>query len=359
MLQTGSPLQVHFGEKVFTRVKKNVQETCHMPLTTSPENFLQQQSSLEPQHQHHSSLPDTIFMEHSKIYPQQQPLGLFSSQTSPNSFPTQRQACANCQATESPVWRKGNHDEMLCNKCGLYRLRYGKNRPTHVKAGRRQKKSSSKKRDLQVTSEEESDKTCQEQVYTACPSTKKVKTNPSSEKLTIAPREPSFSPDRSTVSCQNSSNGSDLQNSSSSTSSTNNFNELSLEFLENESLFNDLDGHVEGIIPQVSVVENHNIQSSMDILRKQLAEASQRYPLLMNTLISIIRKHVLNQPNVVAMIQSQQQYPKVPNVMHSHYSPILDSLVSSQQQPNNNNNFFMREMEFYSIPQYFHFKRNA
>ncbi|KAG2392422.1 hypothetical protein C9374_012674 [Naegleria lovaniensis] len=263
-----------------------------------------------------------------------------TSSNSPSSHPSARTSCANCHATESPVWRKGNKDDILCNKCGLYRLRYGKNRPTIVKAGRRQKNSSSKKR--QVTAEDEEEEEAKNDLKA-----KKVKTTTthSNESITCTTSENS-SPDSSAVSCQNSQD-SDLQ--TSPVSLTNVSNEFSFDFLDHEILTNDLEMSLPmENFQQFSNMENQSLPT-MEMLRKQLSDASHQYPLLMNTLISIIRKHVLNQPNIVAMVHSQHRCPQMPTVTQYSDSPILDSLLNSQS----NNTLFMREMEFYSLPQFY------
>lgn len=42
-----------------------------------------------------------------------------ASHMSTQSNPYQTQ-CAHCKSFKSPLWRRGEHGEMLCNACGLY-----------------------------------------------------------------------------------------------------------------------------------------------------------------------------------------------------------------------------------------------
>ncbi|KAG2383276.1 hypothetical protein C9374_004613 [Naegleria lovaniensis] len=60
-----------------------------------------------------------------------------------NRIEKNKTRCFNCNTEKSPLWRKHpEHGKKLCNKCGLYLLRYQKDRPMHeehLKAGRRKK----------------------------------------------------------------------------------------------------------------------------------------------------------------------------------------------------------------------------
>ncbi|CAO3620840.1 unnamed protein product [Mucor hiemalis] len=41
--------------------------------------------------------------------------------------------CINCQQTKTPLWRKNEHGEPLCNACGLYAKLHHKNRPVEMR----------------------------------------------------------------------------------------------------------------------------------------------------------------------------------------------------------------------------------
>ncbi|KAI9271471.1 hypothetical protein BDA99DRAFT_410110, partial [Phascolomyces articulosus] len=41
--------------------------------------------------------------------------------------------CANCQQTETPLWRKNHQGQTICNACGLYARMYKKNRPIEMR----------------------------------------------------------------------------------------------------------------------------------------------------------------------------------------------------------------------------------
>lgn len=44
-------------------------------------------------------------------------------------------ACANCQTTITPLWRRNDLGETICNACGLYYKLHGCYRPTKMKSG--------------------------------------------------------------------------------------------------------------------------------------------------------------------------------------------------------------------------------
>ena len=37
--------------------------------------------------------------------------------------------CSNCQTTKTPLWRKDENNQPLCNACGLYLKLHGQTRP--------------------------------------------------------------------------------------------------------------------------------------------------------------------------------------------------------------------------------------
>ncbi|KAI9258631.1 hypothetical protein EDC94DRAFT_502471, partial [Helicostylum pulchrum] len=41
--------------------------------------------------------------------------------------------CINCQQTKTPLWRKNEHGEPICNACGLYAKLHNKNRPVEMR----------------------------------------------------------------------------------------------------------------------------------------------------------------------------------------------------------------------------------
>jgi uncharacterized Zn finger protein (UPF0148 family) len=41
--------------------------------------------------------------------------------------------CTHCSSTKSPLWRRGQHGEILCNACGLYWKHHGSYRPLSLK----------------------------------------------------------------------------------------------------------------------------------------------------------------------------------------------------------------------------------
>mmetsp|Transcript_3323 Transcript_3323/g.4915 ORF Transcript_3323/g.4915 Transcript_3323/m.4915 type:complete len:121 (+) Transcript_3323:1202-1564(+) len=40
--------------------------------------------------------------------------------------------CSNCSIKKTPLWRKGPHHELLCNRCGIYYKRHGEHRPLNL-----------------------------------------------------------------------------------------------------------------------------------------------------------------------------------------------------------------------------------
>ncbi|KAI8592665.1 hypothetical protein BDZ88DRAFT_383440, partial [Geranomyces variabilis] len=41
--------------------------------------------------------------------------------------------CKNCEATSTPLWRRSDRDELLCNACGLYYKLHGTHRPKSLR----------------------------------------------------------------------------------------------------------------------------------------------------------------------------------------------------------------------------------
>ncbi len=58
---------------------------------------------------------------------------------------TEGRICANCQDSEPPQWRSGSNGEVLCNACGIFRSRYGKNRPSDLYQRCKRKKKGEEK----------------------------------------------------------------------------------------------------------------------------------------------------------------------------------------------------------------------
>ncbi|TPX44127.1 hypothetical protein SeMB42_g02802 [Synchytrium endobioticum] len=46
-----------------------------------------------------------------------------------NGEGARRMMCSNCETTSTPFWRRSSNDELLCNACGLYLKLHGRQRP--------------------------------------------------------------------------------------------------------------------------------------------------------------------------------------------------------------------------------------
>jgi transcription elongation factor Elf1 len=49
--------------------------------------------------------------------------------SAPYPLANQSEGCANCHQTQTPLWRKNEHGESVCNACGLYAKMHQKQRP--------------------------------------------------------------------------------------------------------------------------------------------------------------------------------------------------------------------------------------
>ncbi|RKP22085.1 iron transporter biosynthesis regulating transcription factor, partial [Rozella allomycis CSF55] len=45
---------------------------------------------------------------------------------------TEPHLCCNCSTTQTPLWRRGKNNEILCNRCGLYYKQHGRHRPIQL-----------------------------------------------------------------------------------------------------------------------------------------------------------------------------------------------------------------------------------
>ncbi|KAG2392420.1 hypothetical protein C9374_012672 [Naegleria lovaniensis] len=164
------------------------------------------------------------------------------SNTNRKSKPTIPLTCENCKTVETPVWRKGSNGEPLCNKCGLYVLRHGKSRPLEFDSIREIRKR---------RQEDEVNHTCNgENTKRKNEGCDNVET---SQKKTKYDKNPNVQTSSSKA----------LSHSSS---------------------------------PMSNYGNNDCFESqSMLRLKQQLEEAVQKYPEVVCTLISLVRKHVLPQ----------------------------------------------------------------
>ncbi|KAG2393709.1 hypothetical protein C9374_007240 [Naegleria lovaniensis] len=171
------------------------------------------------------------------------------------SMTTKNSQCENCGTRSTPTWRRNpSTGQTLCNKCGLYELRYGMNRPAkeeYLKLGRRKRHVAAEETPSNVIKSPSENDVAEIEC-------KKMK------------QDPSF---------------------------------RSMECDLTETLNHE--GHV------------HHGWSSLNVLKDRLKEASERYPDIIQTLISLIRKHVLTQPQVLSQIVQtsplnlhQQQEPE-------------------------------------------------
>ncbi|KAG2393710.1 hypothetical protein C9374_007241 [Naegleria lovaniensis] len=158
---------------------------------------------------------------------------------------TKNSQCENCGTHSTPTWRKNpSTGQTLCNKCGLYELRYGMNRPAkeeYLKLGRR-------KRHVAV---EES----------------------STSNVTMSPSEDDLS-------------------------------ESECKKMKQDHIISTHESNLKGALNHEGHVHGW---SSLNVLKDRLKEASERYPDIIQTLISLIRKHVLTQPQVLSQILQTSQ----------------------------------------------------
>jgi uncharacterized Zn finger protein (UPF0148 family) len=47
--------------------------------------------------------------------------------------PEMNQECANCHQTQTPLWRKNERGEPVCNACGLYAKLHHRDRPAEMR----------------------------------------------------------------------------------------------------------------------------------------------------------------------------------------------------------------------------------
>jgi hypothetical protein len=111
-------------------------------------------------------LPMTITTPKSPV--QQQSTILPSPPTEPQSSlsePTiieSGQECANCHQTQTPLWRKNERGEPVCNACGLYAKLHHRDRPAEMRKTTIQRR----RRDWNAEEEEEQEQELQEEEET-------------------------------------------------------------------------------------------------------------------------------------------------------------------------------------------------
>ncbi|KAI8988423.1 hypothetical protein BDF20DRAFT_815583 [Mycotypha africana] len=63
----------------------------------------------------------------------QQPASGNSNSSSSSSSSSSNQECANCHQTQTPLWRKNERGEPVCNACGLYAKLHHRDRPAEMR----------------------------------------------------------------------------------------------------------------------------------------------------------------------------------------------------------------------------------
>ncbi|KAG2392423.1 hypothetical protein C9374_012675 [Naegleria lovaniensis] len=222
--------------------------------------------------------------------------------------------CHNCHTCASPAWRLGEEFELLCNKCGLYQKRYGHQRPLLLP----KRSVKNKKRNSSSTSDQP------QEIYSV--ERKKKKLHAENDTLSTL----------YTVSSKESSSSLDLRNQSKDSLQNFTTSEIGVQQdisqaamsrpecnnRESPTLFEILqtDSFQHAVNEDIFQLDYDQSCSSMELLRNQLHKASSEYPELIETMISIIRKHVLSQKHVIELLLSKQDEKHLSKALNSTFS---------------------------------------
>ncbi|KAF0983704.1 hypothetical protein FDP41_007619 [Naegleria fowleri] len=219
-----------------------------------------------------------------------------SSPTSTNNNNTTKRAyirksvntrCVNCSTCTTPMWRKNHEGKPLCNKCGLYALRYGIDRPLvpTLKSGRKRKLSEEGTKSF-VSSHHHGENSEDFLLDDSNKKKKKKKQHGRRMDEHSVCLHSNFIPTTNSQQLSSSSVTS-TTTTTSITSSSSNKDQNSKHHKAEEAI----------------VVGGW---SSLSELKDRLKEASERYPDIIHTMISIIRKLVVTQPQVESQLLQKQ-----------------------------------------------------
>ncbi|KAI9302521.1 hypothetical protein BJ944DRAFT_269829 [Cunninghamella echinulata] len=135
---THRPLQVRHKAQTSSTIQRSHPYANDRPSTTSP-----------------SLLSSPIIMDASMTSTQQQQLSSPSftnndQQQQDSSSSQEPIKCVNCQQTQTPLWRKNERGESVCNACGLYSRLHHRDRPAKMKKNTIQRR----RRDCWVSDED-------------------------------------------------------------------------------------------------------------------------------------------------------------------------------------------------------------
>ncbi|KAG2393708.1 hypothetical protein C9374_007239 [Naegleria lovaniensis] len=206
--------------------------------------------------------------------------------------------CHNCGTSKTPMWRKNQEGKPLCNKCGLYLLRYDTNRPMveKLKFGRRGHK---RKLDSNEVIEQQLQPRAQKQQFVTTLDETATRLSDSCK----AWLEISNNHEEISQPCVDKPRKAKKKKHDDEHVKETNQGQVGI-------------GNSESMQP-VSSQDEEEGWNSLASLNHRLRQASERFPEIIHTLISIIRKHVLTQPQVVSqIISSRMEFPTQEQFTH-------------------------------------------